>query len=119
KDSIWIFAEVTIPDPNNPNTPFIVSDSIIFNTNGHQQQVQLVSWGQRAHFHSAAANQGPFFIVCNETWDNDLYHVPHVVYGYAVVDSGCVLTITEGTNVYFHVRSGIIVLSGGSMIISG
>ena len=50
-DSIFIFVEVTIPDPNSPNTPFIINDSILFNLNGHQQQVNLVAWGQRAHFH--------------------------------------------------------------------
>jgi len=116
KDSIWIFVEVTVPDPNSPNTPFVISDSIVFNTNGHFQNVKLQARGQRAHFHSAPPNQGSLFLICNETWTNDL---PHVVYGYAVVDSGCTLTISEGTNVYFHVRSGIFVLSGGKIKVNG
>ncbi|MCX6292120.1 MAG: hypothetical protein NT126_10190 [Bacteroidetes bacterium] len=117
KDSIYIFVEVTIPDPNNPNTPFVVSDSILFDLNGNEQKVMLQSWGQRAHFHHAPANTGSlFFLNCNETWTNDL---PHVVYGYALVDSGCTLTIAEGTKVYFHPHSGIIVLSNATLKVNG
>jgi hypothetical protein len=117
KDSIWIFVEVTIPDPSSPNTPFIVNDDIIFETNGSVQKVNLVAWGQRAHFHyNTVPNTGPFFFICNETWTNDL---PHVVYGYALVDSGCTLNINEGANVHLHNNSGIIVVSAGKILVNG
>ena len=43
---------------------------------------------------------------CNEVWNNDK---PHVIYGYVIVDPNCQLTINEGTNVYLHKNSGIIV----------
>ena len=117
-DSMFVFAEVTL-DPNNLNTPFIVTDSIQFVTNGVAQYVDLVAFGQDAIFHRPASNSpnGPFFIVdCNEVWSNTK---PHVVYGYALVDSGCTLTITEGTNVHFHPGSGIIVLNSGTLNVSG
>ena len=39
-DSIFIFCEVTI-DPNITTTPYIVNDSIVFTTNGSQQDVDL------------------------------------------------------------------------------
>ena len=43
---------------------------------------------------------------CNEVWNNDK---PHVIYGYVIVDPNCQLTINEGTNIYLHKNSGIIV----------
>src|SRR6188508_204263 len=49
KDSLFIFIEVTI-DPLNASTPYIVQDSIIFETNGNIQDVDLVAFGQYAHF---------------------------------------------------------------------
>lgn len=117
KDSIWIFVEVTI-DPNNQNTPLIVTDSILFNTNGQTQDLDLVAWGQNAYFHRPPSSQiYPFFFLnCNEVWANDK---PHVVYGYAMVDSSCTLTINEGVNVHFHPGSGMIVLNSGTLLVNG
>src|SRR5207244_3135849 len=93
EDSLWVFVEVTI-DPNNKATPFIVADSILFMTNGNLQWVDLVAFGQNAHFHKPAPNTGSaFFVTCDDEWKNDL---PHVVYGFALVDSGCTLTIDPG-----------------------
>ncbi len=118
RDSIFIFVEVTIPDPGNPNTPFIVNDSILFEfTNGSPQKVNLVAFGQRAHFHHAPPNTGRlFFLSCNEIWTNDL---PHVIYGYAVVDSGCTLTIQQGARVHSTPASGILVLSSATLKVNG
>jgi len=48
-DSIYIFARVNI-DPNDETLPYIVTDSIVFETNGNQQDVDLVAWGQNARF---------------------------------------------------------------------
>lgn len=96
KDSIFVFAEVTV-DPNSSLNPFVIEDQIIFNTNGNEQKVQLAAWGQNAYFHY---NE----VVCNETWQNDL---PHVLYGitavgYPGIDSGCFLNIPAGTEIYGH-----------------
>jgi hypothetical protein len=93
-DSIFIYAEVTV-DPNNVLTPYIVEDKIVFTTNGNQQEVKLITWGQNAYFHY---NE----VVCNETWLNDK---PHVLYGitavgYPGVDSNCFLNIPAGTKIY-------------------
>ncbi len=118
KDSLFIFVEVTI-DPNNLNTPMIVTDSILFSSNGFQQDIDLVAWGQDAYFHRAPPNSkiAPFFLLtCNETWAKDK---PHVIYGYAMVDSACSLTINEGTNVFLHPGSGIIVLNSGTILVNG
>jgi len=115
-DSIWVFVEVTV-DPNNLNTPLVITDSILFETNGNLQEIDLVAWGQDAYFHRPPPNGAPlFFLNCNEVWDNTK---PHVVYGYALVDSGCTLTINAGTNVHFHPGSGLIVMSAASLVVNG
>ena len=63
-DSIFIFVEVTV-DPNNQNTPLVVTDSILFETNGNLQDIDLVAWGQDAYFHKppAGSPRSSFWIV--------------------------------------------------------
>ena len=51
-DSMFVFVEVTI-DPTNTNTPYLVSDSIIFTTGSKIQDVDLIAYGQDAYFHTA------------------------------------------------------------------
>lgn len=120
-DSMFIFAEVTV-DPNNLSTPLVITDSILFAADNYQAYINLVAWGQNAHFHRPPTGSHiyPFFFADtvnqNIVWDNDL---PHVVYGYAMIDSGQTLTINEGTNVYFHPGSGLIALSSGTLIVNG
>lgn len=132
-DSLFIMIGVTV-NPQNANSPMIVKDSLIFDVNGEQKDVDLVAWGQDAHYHTANAygvildqnNDSLRFyyhsVSCNETWTNDK---PHVVYGYAIVDGPCELVIQEGAKVHFYKNSGIIVgnpfngQSGASLKASG
>ena len=132
KDSIFIFLEVTI-DPSSSNTPYILSDSLVFTTGTKKQDVDLVAWGQDAYFHTAntygdiinGTDTTRFYyhlLDCTTAWTNDK---PHVIYGYAVVNPGKTLTINEGCNVYLHNNSGILVgnpfleASGGSIKVNG
>jgi hypothetical protein len=132
KDSIFIFLEVTI-DPSWSNTPYILSDSLVFTTGTKKQDVDVVAWGQDAYFHTAntygdiinGKDTTRFYyhlLDCTTPWTNDK---PHVIYGYAVVDAGNTLTINEGCNVYLHNNSGILVgnpfleASGGSIKVNG
>ncbi len=119
-DSIFIFVEVTV-DPNNLNTPLVIADSILFQTNGNLQYVNLVAWGQDAYYHRWQADSSaltfPFFTLnCNDVWNNDK---PHVIYGYAIVDSLCTLTINAGTRVHFHPGAALIVYNSASLYING
>ncbi len=117
-DSIFIFAEVTV-DPNNLNTPLVITDSVLFTTNGNLQYVNLVAWGQDAYFHRALPNDPdfPYFIISgNAIWPNDK---PHVVYGYGIVDSLSSLTINAGTLVCMHPGSALIVYNSASLHING
>ena len=84
----------------------LVSDSILFHTNGNKQHVALLAYGQDAHFIIADKWLGNYInykVVAGEgetvTWTNDK---PYVIYGYAVVDSVGKLNIEEGTKIYFH-----------------
>ena len=121
KDSLFIFIEVTI-DPNNTTTPFLVTDSILFETNGNLQDIDLVAFGQNAHFITPTTNLGTIqysVIPCTgntAVWDSTL---PYVIYGYAVVDSACKLTINEGTKIYFYNNSGLWVFKDGTLKVNG
>ena len=115
KDSMWVYADVTV-DPQNTNLPFVVTDSIEFQTNGNFQDVQLVAFGQNAIFHRAEEVGNSFLIDCDDVWEND---TPHVVYGIAIIDSNCTLTIEEGTKVFFHRNGALLALNSGSLKING
>lgn len=104
-DSIFIFVKVTV-NPNNQNTPLVITDSILFNTNGNLQKVDLVAWGQDAYFYRDKKLTG------NVTWDSIK---PHVIFGYLRVDTGATLTIMPGTKLYFH-KSAYLAVSHLSTI---
>lgn len=118
-DSLFIFVEVTI-NPTSTLTPFIVEDAIEFETNGNFQDVKLVAWGQNAHYiypNRKIKGLPDFSIIgCDTTWTDN---TPHIIYGYAVVDSLCKLTIKEGTKIYFHSGAGLWVYKGGSLKVEG
>lgn len=105
-DSLYLFVEVTV-DPNAEALPYVIEDSLIFFTNGNEQQVKLIAWGQNAHFHYGET-------LCDTVWNDDL---PHVIIGSVLVDSLCQLTITEGTDIYMHGGSYFFVL--GSLKVYG
>lgn len=121
-DSLYAFVEVTV-DPNNMNNPMLITDSILFNTNGNIQDVDLVAYGQDAYFilpNRSITGLPPLHIVAGEfvdtTWTADK---PIVVYGYAVVDSNGILNIEAGTKIYFHNNSGLWVYKGGKIVVNG
>ena len=121
-DSLYIFARVTI-DPQNQNNPYVVEDDIHFLTNGNDQSVKLVAWGQDANYIVADTyieGLPPFSIVADSletiTWTNDK---PYVVYGYAVIDSYGKLIIEEGTNIYFHEGAGLWAYVDGTLNVNG
>lgn len=126
KDSLFVFAEVTV-DPNSAASPLIIRDSVVFETNGNQQDVDLEAWGQDAYFHTP--NQTlvfpdgsglPYSILAGTnqtvTWTNDK---PHVIYGFAVVDSAGILNMQPGTRVHMHPGSVLWVYKDGTLKING
>ncbi|MEY4604826.1 MAG: hypothetical protein RIT43_2118 [Bacteroidota bacterium] len=108
-DSLFAFVEVTL-DINGQNLPMIVEDSIRFRTNGKDQYVKLAVWGQDAYFH---------FNDLNDDVDNPwLSDKPHVIYGYAAIDSAKTLTIPAGTDIFLH-KNAILYVYKGTLNIEG
>ena len=122
-DSLYIFVKVTV-DPTNQNSPMIVTDSVIFETNGNIQDVDLVAWGQDAHYYVGYLHNPEsslkYIIIAGEnesvTWEDDK---PYVLYGWGVVDSLGALTIGPGVDIHFHQNSGLWVYSGGAIQVNG
>lgn len=106
EDSLFVFVEVTL-DPNGANLPLIIEDSIRFRTNGVDQFVKLAVWGQDAYFHYKDLNEG--------TWPNDK---PHVIYGYAAIDSAKTLNIPAGTHIHMH-KNAILYVYKSTLNIQG
>lgn len=93
-DSLFLFVEVH-PDPNNNSpdfNPLIIRDSILFNTNGNEQKVNLIGWGQDAHYIFRDS------IESDTTWAND--KLPIVIYGYCYVKPNVKLTIEKGMKIH-------------------
>jgi len=108
-DSLYIFIKVTI-NPNNTSNPLIQNDSILFNINGRQQDVDLVAWGQDAYFYNNTVLTGDVVFM------NDK---PHVIYGSLTVDSLHTLTIQQGTRIYFHKNAEMVIRSEATLKVNG
>lgn len=105
-DSLYVFVEVTV-DPSEEDLPFLVTDSILFETNGNLQQIKLVAYGQNANYFSNVA-------ICDETFSNER---PYLLYNDILVEAGCTLTLKEGVRMFMHPRSNLYV--AGTLIVEG
>lgn len=109
KDSLFGFVEITVKgNASSSNLPFFVSEQLTFETNTNIQKVELVAFGQNAHFFVDSIITG------NQTWTNDL---PYVIYGGILVDTLSSLTINPGVKIYMHKNA--IILSKGTLEMNG
>ncbi|MDZ4845482.1 MAG: choice-of-anchor Q domain-containing protein [Chitinophagales bacterium] len=108
KDSTYVFVEVTV-DPNGMNTPLIITDSVIFETNGNRQKVILAAWGQDAFYFNDS-------LITTTTWLNTK---PYVIFNAVGVDSGQTLTIEQGTQIYMGGNAQLIVFGTGKINVTG
>lgn len=123
KDSMYIFVKVTV-NPNNQSNPLIVTDSIIFITNGNIQDVNLIAWGQDAYYHvpdkKITFSNGSFLAYsiadCSLPWPSDK---PHVIFGYCVVDSASTLIIQQGSKIHFAPDAVLWVYKDGTLKVNG
>ena len=106
-DSLLMLVEVLI-DPKDKDTPFLVKDSIVFETNGILQDIKLISWGQDAVF------KGNEVLPCVSVWTAGR---PYVLYGSVLIDSLCSLRLEAGTRVYSSPNSFIFIR--GSLEVAG
>lgn len=122
KDSIFIFVETTI-DITSVSNP-LYTDKILFDIGSNQQDVDLVTLVQDAHFiypgkdpitmkiDSLTLDGTPTSIKGRFLTDSELTFTnqkPYVIYGYAAVPENKTLTIDAGAKIHFHRNSGLIV----------
>jgi len=120
-DSLFVFVRALI-NPTNQNTPYLIADSILFSNDNIFQQVQLIAFGQDAHFilpdHTNSSMR--YKIIAHEHevahWTNDK---PWVIYDWAVVDSLGQLIIDPGTQIYVHKAGGLWVFRDGNLQVNG
>ncbi len=104
KDSLLVLVEVFI-DPQNKNSPYLVNDSILFETNGVSQNIKLIAWGQDANY------LGNVVLPCNSQWTNER---PYMIYSSILIDTLCQLSIEQGTKIfagkdaYIYVKGKIV-----------
>ena len=102
EDSLYIFGEVTVdPDQDFSVSPFVISDAIVFNTNGNEQEVTLEAWGQNAIYLPNRFSRGRAVVYTCDTewvWDDPR---PYVIYGIIQIEE-CRLRIPAGARVYVH-----------------
>jgi hypothetical protein len=107
RDSLLVLMTARV-NPRMQALPFIIRDSLIFNTNGNSQEVKIIGWGQDANF---LRNQR---IRQNAVWSGKK---PYVIQGILRVDSLVNLTIEQGVTVYMDINAAILVK--GSLTING
>lgn len=113
KDSIYVFAEVTI-NPSNQDNPFVINENLIVEVNGNTQRVVLEAWGQNANYIPDNLSKGKIATLTSDQLWNDVK--PYVIYGILVVD-GCKLTIAAGTRI--HVHGGLVKTTGNGIYSDG
>ena len=91
-DSLFVFVEVTV-DPTSQNSPLLIPDSIVFQTNGNVQDVKLVAWGQDVHLFKSKTITTDTILQADK---------PYLVYDSLVVNPNVSLTIEAGAKFHFH-----------------
>ncbi|RXR16244.1 hypothetical protein EQG63_11500 [Flavobacterium amnicola] len=139
KDSMFVFIEQTADIIDANPTDLLYTDEILFDSGAYQQKVNLVTLIQDAIFlypdRTPISGGGYSYenlqlddtdpeskIYGFELSGGELHFTkdkPYVIYGYAGVKSGDVLTIDPGARVHFHDQSGIFVKNGGSIQVNG
>lgn len=113
-DSIFIFVQANI-NPNLSTEPFLLEDSICFNFDDHKAKIVLNAFGRNAVYHYP--EQGRYYSIIDcDNWDHSR---PHVIYGYAVVDSATTLRLYAGDEIYMADQSSLWVYREGSIIVEG
>ncbi len=120
-DSMFVFVQVTV-DPTSSLSPFVINDSVVFETNGNIQDVKLIAVGRNVYLHKPSLPaSSPFYSITgfsgrDTTLPNDK---PHLFFGYVVVDSACKVTIQPGTQIYMHNKAVFWVYKDGTLNMQG
>ncbi|OGX87346.1 hypothetical protein BEN47_11085 [Hymenobacter lapidarius] len=119
QDSVLVLVRAVLGDNGSAAKPFLLVDQLQFRTNGNEQDVKLVAYGQNAYFHRAD------FISRNTTWATDK---PHVIINTDVVQGGrtfsvgvqvnanVTLRIPKGARIYCHAGAALVV--AGTLLVN-
>jgi hypothetical protein len=138
-DSLFVFIETTADIADANPADMLYTDEILFDAGIFQQKVNLVTLIQDAIFlfpdrtpNGTGGYSYENLQLDDADPDSKIYGFeltgselnftnskPYVIYGYAGVKSGDVLTINPGARIHFHDQSGIFVKNGGSIQVKG
>ena len=121
RDSLLVLVRAVLGDNGQATAAkkFLVTDELRFRTNGTEQTVHLVAYGQNAYFHRAD------IIRRNETWRTDKPHViingDYLAQGNTyqvgvVVARGVTLRIPKGARIYAH--AGAFLQVDGTLLVN-
>ena len=137
KDSLYIFIETTANIKDANPIDLLYTDQIQFDSGENLQKVELVTLVQDAvflypkRFADGTTETLPigdqkidgFYLDENDAVNGNELHFkntkPYVIYGYAAVPSGKIVTFDAGTRVHFHANSGLIVSNKASIVVNG
>ncbi|WP_421809554.1 choice-of-anchor Q domain-containing protein [Flagellimonas sp.] len=137
KDSLFVFIETTFDITQTTLNEFLYTEGLLFGNGGSTQRVELVTLVKDAVFlYPATRSDGTkeTLVLGQDDAGNDITvegfflepdqldftnEKPYVIYGYAAVPDGNVLTVQPGARVHFHNRSGILVNEGATLHING
>lgn len=98
-DSMYIFVSVTV-NPTNTDSPVLIQDSLVFQTNGTNQKIKLQAFGQDIKIFRNK------YILNDTTLTAEK---PFLIYGYLAIDSAKTLTINPGCKFYFHNNANLMI----------
>jgi len=139
-DSIFVFVEATVDFSQVTDKDFFYRDSVVFDSGGKQQDVDLealvldvhlirpdrdlqadntfiyeeIVLGKDAEGENISIRGS--MLDGNTTFTNDK---PYLIYGYVGVPKQATLDIDAGAILYFHKNSGIIVAKGATLTVNG
>lgn len=112
-DSVFVFVRANIR-PNLSTEPFLIEDAVLFKTEKGVRRLPLTAYGRNAIYHvptdtirnpdgtplidPSFGKPYAYSVIDCDGWRHDL---PHVIIGYAVVDSRQTLRLREGDELYF------------------
>ena len=95
-DSLYIFVAVTV----NSDSPIFIRDSLVFQTNGVNQNIKLEAFGQNIEKITGKR-------LSNNTILTD--EKPYLIYDSLIISEGKTLTLNPGCKLYFHNNANLIV----------
>ncbi len=139
KDSIFVFVETTTDIVQQTgDVEFLYTDRVLFDPNGSEQDIDLVTLVRDAVFLFPDRNDMTgevetlligedddmqeiriegFFLEDDElTFTNEK---PYVIYGFAAIPPDKTLTIEAGARIHFHEGSGIIASNNATLLVNG